>query len=244
MIQKFLLISGLVLCVMFSFSTVASAQTPTRPYAYYETFCGSATITFVNPTKSLFAFDYRVGDQAPRYSPNHPSFPGTIHQGPFIGQPFGPIYTIVNVPAGQTRTVTIALDEEQGGGAVEVMYKLQLGAEQEWFLLPVTFTVGTDCAPPDAAFVCLLTSDEAIPAPHYVQRWNGSSWAPWDAWVAQTWKGANYEISIHTNPAEYIYGDVYRIVGDNGSAVRYFERIQPGVCGEISNPETAAAASE
>lgn len=256
MSRKFLLIGGLVLCAMFSFSTAAFAA-PAPLSASYVTECGSATITFVNTTRFSFAFDYRVGDQAPTYTV-YPGLEGVnISQGPYAGQPFGPYYTFANVPANGSIDRTITLAEDQGGGSVEIMYKLQIGAEQNWYLLPVTFTVETDCLPPEitpeplpetaidsglpsAAFVCLTTTDEPIPGPHYVQWWNGVSWSAWNAWVDQTWKGANYEISIHTNDAEFIFGDVYRIVGDNGNAVRYFELLQPGVCAETGDPTASA----
>lgn len=118
----------------------------TPPTMSHTATCGGATLTFNNSTRFAFAWDYRVGDQAPTYE-SHPSFPGTISQGPYAGQPFGPIYSIVNVPVFSTVNVPLTFPEDYNGGSVTIMYKLQLGAEQNWYLLPVTFTVDTNCIP-------------------------------------------------------------------------------------------------
>jgi len=118
----------------------------TPPTMSHTATCGGATLTFNNSTRFAFAWDYRVGDQAPTYE-SHPAFPGTISQGPYAGQPFGPIYSIVNVPVFSTVNVPLTFPEDYNGGSVTIMYKLQLVAEQNWYLLPVTFTVDTDCLP-------------------------------------------------------------------------------------------------
>jgi hypothetical protein len=98
-----------------------------KPSFTAEVTCGSITFTGINPTKFAFAADFRVDSEAP-----------TNDYGT------GPVYEIVNLPAGGepvTKTVTFAEDS----GVHTVMYRIILGAEQDWYQPAQTVTVQSDC---------------------------------------------------------------------------------------------------
>ncbi len=91
--------------------------------------------------------------------------------------------------------------------------------------------------PPGPGFACLVMVNAPISEPFYAQWLNGSDWADWNGFVVQDLdKNGGIEISLHNHAGEYNTYQYYRVIGNNGGEVRYFERIQGGVCVEISDP--------
>ncbi|GAA3729576.1 hypothetical protein HDA32_000012 [Spinactinospora alkalitolerans] len=94
--------------------------------------CGGVELAFTNPTDWAWTFDYRVDGEEPS-APVEPELDGlTIEEGPLAGQPFGPLYQTVDVPAGGSETVPVEFEDGSGGHTVE--YRLVRGPEQHMFL--------------------------------------------------------------------------------------------------------------
>ena len=134
---------------------------------------------------------------------------------------------------------------------VAIGYSLGSGAYGDGILVSMTygcnvFTFGlpgtvSPILPPGPGFACLVMIDPAIPQPLYAQWLNGQEWTDWDGFVVQDLdKNGGIELSLHNHAGEYNTYSYYRVVGNNGAVVRYFERVQGGVCAEISDPLAAS----
>lgn len=91
--------------------------------------------------------------------------------------------------------------------------------------------------PPSAGFACLVMVDTPVSEPFYPQWLDGRDWMDWDGFVIQDLdKNGGIEISLHNHAGESNSYQYYRVLGNNGTQLRYFERIQGGVCVEIGDP--------
>lgn len=103
--------------------------------------CGTAVITWDNPTEWEFFGDYRVGDEQ-----------GTaddvtgqnISEGPLEGEPFGKTYNLTDLPAGQTVTETVTVPE--GTEDVQVSAWVKRGPEQRSYSQAAPVSI-TPCPP-------------------------------------------------------------------------------------------------
>lgn len=110
------------------------------------TVCGQATIVYTSNNTLPYVGDYRVGADT-----------GTedefslleVAEGPFAGELFGLVYNAVPIPAGDEVSVQVELDEDQGGGQVDIAAWVNRGPEQKAYAATVTAVVDTDCAAPD-----------------------------------------------------------------------------------------------
>jgi hypothetical protein len=91
--------------------------------------------------------------------------------------------------------------------------------------------------PPSAGFTCLVMIDAPVSPPFYAQWLNGRVWMNWDGFLVQDFdKAGGIELSLHTHDGESSGYQYYRVLGNNGTEIRFFERIQGGRCIEISDP--------
>lgn len=134
----------------------AQAETAAPSVTATETACG-VDLTFDNPTRWRFSFDYRVDGEQPS-APVEPELIGlTIKEGPRAGQEFLPRYQVVTVEPGETKTVDVRFD---AAGEHTVTYWLNRGPEQKLFLADATaeLDVPETCEPtPDP------TTDPTVP---------------------------------------------------------------------------------
>lgn len=127
-------------CGVTSCAATPTCEDPTRPSMSSVVTCGQIDMTFTNPTRWFFSFDYRVDDedgQPDAYSTM------TIANGPWAGWLFGDRYNIVDVLAGQTENRTVTFDEDSGDHTVA--YRLWRGAENDYYLDWVSREVESDC---------------------------------------------------------------------------------------------------
>lgn len=150
-IHKKLTVGALAVAALVANPTAAGADpTPTPitnapavPAATADVECGKITITFNNPTRHLFVFDYKVDNEWPKHGP---VAQGTIKEGPLAGKPWPKRYNLVTVDgrAGQDeRKVTLRFKT----GTHKVAWRLAEGAEQKWFFDWQSATVKTRCKP-------------------------------------------------------------------------------------------------
>ncbi|SNS38526.1 hypothetical protein SAMN05216276_1008176 [Streptosporangium subroseum] len=121
-------------------SATQAAAAPTVPSAAAVNECGKLTLTFNNPTRFAYTFDYRVDDQRPKHPP---VVDATIKEGPLAGQKFGPRYNLVKIDGVGTKTVTLPFKPNSGYHKVE--WRLAEGPEQKQFLPWASATVQTSC---------------------------------------------------------------------------------------------------
>lgn len=127
-------------CGVTSCAATSACQDPTRPSMSSVVSCGQIEMTFTNPTRWGFSFDYRIDNeegQPDAYSAM------TIANGPWAGWLFGNRYNIVNVLAGQTENRTVAFGEDSGDHTVA--YRLWRGPENDYYLDWVTREIDSDC---------------------------------------------------------------------------------------------------
>ncbi|WP_300301686.1 TasA family protein [Anaerosolibacter sp.] len=116
--------------------TIDSGQNATnaglnRPHINYTVAGNQITFEFVNPTTGAYAFDYRVDGEAGTRG----QWADTIIKGGELkDQEIGESYNLVNVPKGETRTVTVTAAEEVWAG-------LRLGPENDYYLDWIKFEV-------------------------------------------------------------------------------------------------------
>ncbi|MDF2892850.1 MAG: hypothetical protein K0R80_3217 [Clostridia bacterium] len=123
--------TGMALVNTYNTGKNAENRNLGRPHINYTIDGNKITFEFVNPTYAYFAFDYRVDGEdgvAGEWAET------VIKEGELVGQKIGPSYNTVNVPAGESRTVTVTAAEEVWAG-------LRLGGEQNWFLDWIKFEV-------------------------------------------------------------------------------------------------------
>lgn len=108
--------------------------------------CGTATITWTNPTPWEFTGDYKLvgeGGGTPDEMTGQ-----TIAEGPLAGKPFGKLYDPQPVPAnGDQVSKTLTFEEDAHDGKVKVMAWVKRGPEQMSFSAGEA-RVDTDCEAP------------------------------------------------------------------------------------------------
>ena len=104
--------------------------------------CGTAVITWENPTEWKFFGDYRIGDE--QGTPADPELPATIPEGPLAGEPYGPTYHLTDVPAGETVTETVTVPD--GTEPVTVSAWIKRGPENHSYSVAAPVNI-TPCAP-------------------------------------------------------------------------------------------------
>lgn len=105
--------------------------------------CGQATLTLTNDTTGTYSWEYGAGA-------NDGSAPNE-HLG------------FASVPAGETVTVPVQLEEDSFGGSAFVSYGTFSGPEQDLFLAHDAIAVDTDCG--DTPPVTDECKFEMLPAP-------------------------------------------------------------------------------
>lgn len=145
--MKKVLLAPLAALGLLAFSAPASATPdyPATAVAIASEGCGTATITYDNPTDWTFWGDYRVGDEA---GEGDDATGIVVAEGPLAGQEFGNVYHLTEIGPGGTEQVEVSVPEDAHGGSVDVTAWINRGPEQHSFAAHVTVTVDTDCEEP------------------------------------------------------------------------------------------------
>lgn len=108
----------------------------------HEVDCGEVTLTIENTTRWNFSADWKRPDDVG--TPDAYSAL-VVKEGPLKDQPLGNRFNVIDVPANETITRAIELDEDES--TASVAYRLARGPEQKLFLDWVVIEVETDCQP-------------------------------------------------------------------------------------------------
>ena len=103
----------------------AAADTPLSA-THNLAMCGQVSIIFNNNSDYDFLADYKVGDQE---GEEDEATGEKIDGGTHDGKPFGPVYTPVDVPAGESVTEVVDVEED-----TEVSYRIWRGPENDWYV--------------------------------------------------------------------------------------------------------------
>src|SRR5690625_2929303 len=106
-------------------AAAAAADTPLSA-THNLAMCGQVSIIFNNNSDYDFLADYKVGDQE---GEEDEATGEKIDGGTHDGKPFGPVYTPVDVPAGESVTEVVDVEED-----TEVSYRIWRGPENDWYV--------------------------------------------------------------------------------------------------------------
>lgn len=161
--MKRIIVGVSALALALTVTPSAAAQDPaygvtTSSVAQEE--CGTATVTWSNPTEWTFFGDYKLVGEGGGESDDVTG--QTIGEGPLAGQPFGKVYHQTEIPAGETVSVPLEFDEDAHDGQVKVMAWVKRGPEQRSFSAGEA-VVDTDCAAPVEPTEPPVTSEPTVP---------------------------------------------------------------------------------
>lgn len=122
---------------VFLFVSPAAAEEGTS-VAIVSDECGTATVTYTNPTEFEFVGDYQIGSEGGQAD----AVTGeTIAEGPLAGEKWGNVFHPTPVAPGDATTVDVEVPADtadvNGDGVITVRAWIDRGPEQHWFAPPV-----------------------------------------------------------------------------------------------------------